>query len=354
MAIIQGNISLLDAELDDDSEFKELTAPILRATRRGASLTNRLLAFSRKQTLDVRSVDAGNLVEEASEMLRRSLGEDISIELVIAPDLWHCTVDAGQLEQAIVNLANNARDAMLKGDRLTFEVSNTAISELQAAQETDLAPGDYVLIAVTDTGSGMPAAVREQIFDPFFTTKSVGKGTGLGLSMVYGFVKQSEGHITVYSAEDKGTTIKLYLPRSHAAADETEAPKAVSVTPPHGETILVVEDDTDLRTLAVVILTDLGYRVLEAGSGPAALRLLEQETHVDLLLTDVVLPDGMDGKEVADAVRARIPTAKVLFMSGYATGAMASGGRLIQGEHLLQKPFDPKDLARQVKWAIDA
>ncbi len=354
LAIIQGNISLLDAELDDDSEFKELTAPILRATRRGASLTNRLLAFSRKQTLDVRSVDAGNLVEEASEMLRRSLGEDISIELVIAPDLWHCTVDAGQLEQAIVNLANNARDAMLKGDRLTFEVSNTAISELQAAQETDLAPGDYVLIAVTDTGSGMPAAVREQIFDPFFTTKSVGKGTGLGLSMVYGFVKQSEGHITVYSAEDKGTTIKLYLPRSHAAADETEAPKAVSVTPPHGETILVVEDDTDLRTLAVVILTDLGYRVLEAGSGPAALRLLEQETHVDLLLTDVVLPDGMDGKEVADAVRARIPTAKVHFMSGYATGAMASGGRLIQGEHLLQKPFDPKDLARQVKWAIDA
>jgi signal transduction histidine kinase len=354
LAIVQGNIAYLDKKLDADSELKKLTAPALRAVQRGATLTQRLMAFSRSQPLHATVVDAGELIGDLDELLRRSLGEDISIETVIAADLWCCFADPGQLEQAIINLANNSRDAMPNGGRLWIEVSNTTLSELQAAQDPELVPGEYVVIAVTDTGSGIAPEHVKTIFEPFYTTKEVGKGTGLGLSMVYGFIKQSDGQITVYSEPGKGTTFKLYLPRSREKAVADESPISDPIETAREETILVVEDDTDLRRLAVVLLTDLGYRVLEAASGKAAQQLLERETHIDLLLTDVVLPEGMNGKDVADAVLARIPTAKVLYMSGYAENAIAHHGRLDPGVRLMPKPFDPDDLARQARAAIDA
>ena len=351
LAVIHGNISLLELGLDADSESRELTVPALRAVERGASLTQRLLAFARRQPLRAEVIDAGDLIGGLAEMLRRSLGEDISIETTISSDHWHCLADPGQLEQAIINLANNARDAMPDGGKLSIEVSNIALSEPEAARDPDLIPGEYVLLAVTDTGSDIAPELREKIFEPFFTTKGIGRGTGLGLSMVYGFAKQSGGHMTVHSEVDKGTTFNLYLPRSHESQRNQARPVA---TKGGNETILVVEDDDDLRTLMVAMLSALGYRVLAAGSGPAALDLLARESQIDLLLTDVVLPEGMGGKSIAEAVQSRISTVKVLYMSGYAEGSIVRQGRLEPGVRLLVKPFTCDKLAEQVRSAIDS
>ena len=351
LPVIHGNISLLELGLDADSESRELTVPALRAVERGASLTQRLLAFARRQPLRAEVIDAGDLIGGLAEMLRRSLGEDISIETTISSDHWHCLADPGQLEQAIINLANNARDAMPDGGKLSIEVSNIALSEPEAARDPDLIPGEYVLLAVTDTGSGIAPELREKIFEPFFTTKGIGRGTGLGLSMVYGFAKQSGGHMTVHSEVDKGTTFNLYLPRSHESQRNQARPVA---TKGGNETILVVEDDDDLRTLMVAMLSALGYRVLAAGSGPAALALLARESQIDLLLTDVVLPEGMGGKSIAEAVQSRISTVKVLYMSGYTEGSIVRQGRLEPGVRLLVKPFTSDKLAEQVRSAIDS
>jgi CheY-like chemotaxis protein len=243
---------------------------------------------------------------------------------------------------------------MAAGGKLTLAVANARVSESQAAQRSEATAGDYVMIAVTDTGDGMAAAVREKIFEPFFTTKEVGRGTGLGLSMVYGFVQQSGGHVTVYSEPGLGTTIKLYLPRSQATAGTDRETASEPTETANIETILVVEDDGDLRTLAVVVLSDLGYRVLEAGNAAQALRLVEHDSRIDLLLADVVLPDGIGGEALADALLARMPALKVLYMSGYPEAAMIRDGRLGADIRLLQKPFDPAELARAVRAAIDA
>ncbi|MDP6816021.1 MAG: ATP-binding protein, partial [Alphaproteobacteria bacterium] len=323
-------------------------------TERGATLTHRLLAFARKQTLEVQDIDVGVLLDGMDDMLRRSLGEDIEIEVDKAAALWPCEVDPGQLEQALLNLAINARDAMPEGGRLILETSNTQLDESYAAEHVEVVPGDYVLLAVSDSGSGMTPEIQEQIFDPFFTTKEVGKGTGLGLSMVFGFVKQSGGHIAVYSEPGEGTTFKLYLPRSGAeAAAPLAAVTAAAPLGKPGETVLVVEDDADLRNLVEVMLEDLGYAAFMAGSGAEALEILSTAPRVDLLLTDVMLPGGMSGPALVKAALRDRAALKVLYMSGYTQNAIANKGRLDPGVELLPKPFTVEDLGRKVRAVLD-
>jgi CheY-like chemotaxis protein len=279
----------------------------------------------------------------------------IEVEAVLAPGLWGVEADPNQLENAIINLAVNARDAMPDGGKLTIETANTHLDDRYAAQNTGIAAGQYVVICVSDTGSGMDPGVLERVFEPFFTTKDVGRGTGLGLSMVYGFVKQSGGNVKIYSEPGQGTTVKIYLPRLHAAVAEegaTEAPLIPEGT--RDETILVCEDDDDVRAYSVEVLRELGYRVLEAHDGPSALRLLErQEGRVDLLFTDVVLPSGMLGNELAAEARKHRPELKVLFTTGYARNAIVHHGRLDPGVELITKPFTYADLAARIRDLLD-
>ncbi len=353
LGIIQGNMDLLNRALaPEQHQLRALLEPALRAVERGASLTHRLLAFSRRQAMDVTSVDAGKLLRGIGAMLAPSLGEDIRLEVDIAPDAWPCLVDAGLLEQAIVNLANNARDAMASGGNLTLAIANHKIADADARQDDDLAAGDYVAISVTDTGEGMDGEVQRQIFEPFFTTKDVGKGSGLGLSMVYGFIKQSDGHVQVDSRVGAGTVVRLYVPRSTGAATVRDAAPGDFGEAVSGRTILVVEDDVDLRALVVIVLEGQGYRVLQAGSGMEALGRLKQAEQVDLLLTDMVLPGGMDGLEIAASARQRFPAMGLLFMSGYTDGRATRGQAELEGARLLRKPFDPTELVDQVSLAL--
>jgi CheY-like chemotaxis protein len=289
-----------------------------------------------------------------SELLHRTLGETIAVETVLGAGLWRVEVDPNELEAAILNLAVNARDAMPDGGRLTIETSNAHIDEFYSAAHAEVIPGQYVSVAISDSGSGMDEQTVSQAFEPFFTTKPVGKGTGLGLSQVYGFVKQSGGHVKIYSELGQGTTVKIYLPRltgAHAAADPTED----KLSPEAGanETILVVEDDDDVRTYSVETLRELGYRVLEAHDGPSALRLLERQPRVDLLFTDVVLPSGMTGAQVAAQARELHPGLRVLFTTGYARNAIIHHGRLDQGVHLITKPFSFSELAAKIRDVLD-
>jgi PAS domain S-box-containing protein len=350
LAVTWGNAELLEDELGADNPF---LAALFRGTKRGADLTQRLLAFSRKQVLSPEIVSANNLIAEITGLLRRTLEEHIDIKTVTADGLWNCEVDPAQLENALVNLAINARDAMPDGGKLTIETANARLDDDYAAAQAEVTPGQYVMLAVTDTGSGMPPEVREQVFEPFFTTKDVGKGTGLGLSMVYGFVKQSDGHVTIYSEEGEGTTIKLYLPRSTEMEVAEKKPATGEVPVARGETVLVVEDDPDLRTLAVTLLGNLGYLVMEAGTAAAALEQLRSPTRVNLLLTDVMLPGGMNGRELATEVEQRVPGIQVLYMSGYTEDAIIHHGRLDADAELLQKPFRRADLARAVRSVLD-
>jgi PAS domain S-box-containing protein len=350
LAVILGNAELLQDELVTD---KPGLIAIIRATGRGADLTQRLLAFSRKQVLSPEIINANNLIAGITAMLHRTLEEHIDIENVAAADLWNCDADPAQLENALVNLAINARDAMPDGGKLTIETANARLDDDYAAAQADVKPGQYVMIAVTDTGSGMPPEVREQVFEPFFTTKKVGAGSGLGLSMVYGIVKQSGGNVTIYSEEGEGTTIKLYLPRSTETEVAETKPATNEVPVARGETVLVVEDDPDLRTLAVALLSDLGYQVKEAATGPAALGQLGSTTRANLLLTDVVLPGGMNGRELATEANRRAFGIKVLYMSGYPEDAIMHHGRLDADVELLQKPFRKADLARAVRKVLD-
>lgn len=318
----------------------------LRGADRAANLTRRLLAFSRRQTLDAKPTDVGKLVAGMSDLLRRTLGEGISIHAVNASDLWRVSVDANQLESALLNLAVNARDAMPSGGKLTIETANCRLDQAYTARFEGLEPGQFVMIAVSDTGMGMSREIIERAFEPFFTTKEVGHGTGLGLSQVYGFVKQSGGHVRVYSEVNEGTTVKLYLPRlasdvaEHERVEHRPAPQSRG-----GETILVVEDDENVRTATNDMLAELGYRVVMAADGASALLLIGEHPEIKLLFTDVGLPGGMNGRQLADAARATRPDLPVLFTTGYARNAIVHQGRLDPGIHLLSKPFTFAELA---------
>jgi CheY-like chemotaxis protein len=287
-------------------------------------------------------------------MLRRLLSEAIEIETVVDGGLWRCEADAGQLEESLLNLALNSRDAMPDGGKLTIEAGNARLDDAYAASQVEMTPGQYVVISVTDTGVGIPVDVRNRVFEPFFTTKEVGQGTELGMSMVYGFAKQSGGHAAVYSEQGIGTTVKIYLPRIMDEVEQTApAGAATGDLTGRGETILLVEDDEDLRVLAVEMLRDLGYEVIDAPDGDAALELIETATHLDLILTDVVLPGGMNGRALAEEVRRRIPEIRILYMSGYTKNAIIHHGRLDKDAVLLQKPFRKQDLAQMVRSVLD-
>jgi len=355
LQVIIGNLESLQRHLGHDSgRLQRSAANAMKGARRAAALTQRLLAFSRRQPLDPKPANANLLVNGLSELLQRTLGEAVSIEVVQGAGLWQIEVDPNEFESAVLNLAVNARDAMADGGKLTIETANAHIDDGYAASHAEVLPGQYVVISVTDTGAGMDPKTIAQAFEPFFTTKAVGKGTGLGLSQVYGFVKQSGGHVKIYSELGQGTTVKIYLPRFAGGTIE-EALDADGPLPEGGaeETILVLEDDDDVRTNSVECLRELGYRVVEAHDGPSALRLLERQTRVDLLFTDVVLPGGLTGAQVAAQARELRPELKVLFTTGYARNAIIHQGRLDKGVQLITKPFSFSDLAAKVRDMLD-
>ena len=327
-----------------------------QGAQRAAILTNRLLAFARQQPLNPTPLDANKLVSETCEILRRTLGESASLETVLAGGLWRTEVDANQLENALLNLAVNARDAMPNGGRLTIETANCHLDD---GYVTGLAepvqPGQFVMIAVADTGVGMDRATLERAFDPFFTTKGTGKGTGLGLSQVYGFVRQSAGHVRIYSEVGQGTNVKIYLPRYLGEDRDMQSQKIVRDAA-HAigtETILVVEDDDPVRSYTTEILTELGYRVLEASTGAAALDVLEREPGIDLLFTDVVMPGPINGRQLADEAKRRRPGLKILFTTGYTRNAIVHQGRLDHGVHMIGKPFSFNELGTKVRALLD-
>jgi len=324
----------------------------IHAAERAANLTSRLLAFSRRQPLLPTPTDLNILARNMTELLHRTLGEAVELEGVLAPRLWQVEVDQNQLESAILNLAVNARDAMPGGGKLTMETANTYLDASYSATDAEVRPGQYAVLAVSDTGVGMTKETLAKAFEPFYTTKEVGRGTGLGLSMVYGFVKQSGGHITIYSEPDQGTTVKLYFPR-HTGAGATEStPEAQSPPAREGEVVLVVEDNDDVRAYSVMSLTELGYEVLEASDGEAALALLEAESRIDLLFTDVVLP-GISGRVLVDQAVVLRPGLKVLFTTGYSRDAIVHQGRLDAGVQLISKPFTFDQLGIRVRDTLD-
>ena len=326
----------------------------LRAAERGAALTHRLLAFSRQQTLIAQKVDFNRLIRGIDELLRRVLGEHVDVELKLAPDLWPALADSGQVENSLLNLAINARDAMPGGGKLAIETANVHLDEDYAGSNAEVTPGDYVMMAVTDTGTGMAPEVLAHVFEPFFTTKEVGKGTGLGLSMIYGFAKQSGGHLKIYSEIDHGTTVRLYLPRLASAGEAAGAvPVAVAPGKGGGETILVVEDNPDVRRLVLRQLRDLGYAVIEAANGPQAMKILNDGAAIDLLFTDVVMPGGMTGRQLAEAAKASRPDLKTLFTSGYTEDSVLRLGKLDPGVRLLSKPYRKHELATRIREALD-
>ena len=355
LQVVVGNLEILQRNLPTDSgRLRRSADNAMNGARRAASLTQRLLAFSRRQPLDPRPLDPNKLVSDMSDLLHRTLGETILVETVFSAGLWRTEADANQLESAILNLAINARDAMPSGGKLTIETANTRIDEAYASVHAEVNPGQYVAICVSDTGCGMSRETLARVFEPFFTTKEPGKGTGLGLSMVYGFVKQSGGHVKIYSEVGEGSTVKIYLPRLIGVEADVTVDEPVAI--PEGtreETILVVEDDDSVRTYSVEILRELGYRVVEAHDGPSALRLLARQSHVDLLFTDVVLPGGITGAEVARDARELRPGLKVLFTTGYARDAIVHHGRLDAGVQLITKPFTYADLASKVRSVLD-
>ncbi|MCH8135364.1 MAG: response regulator [Proteobacteria bacterium] len=354
LTIIIGNLEILEERAVGNDEVLEPARAMLDASIRGAQLTKRLLAFSRKQVLEPKNIDVNRLVEDIEPLIRTTLGEDISIKTRLADDLWLTEIDPSQLENSIVNLAVNAGDAMPGGGQLTIETRNISLDEGYVAHEVEVTAGDYVVLSVSDTGMGIPADILSEVFDPFFTTKGVGKGSGLGLSMVYGFVKQSKGHIKAYSEEGHGTVMKIYLPRSTSDQEDTIESTASRIGIPSGnETILVVEDDAAVLRLAVNLLEPLGYRVLTADSGPTALTVLKAGEHIDLLFTDMIMPGGMTGAELASQASKHNPKLKVLFTSGYTDTTVFSNGMLARGNHILNKPYRKEELAKQVRFVLD-
>ncbi len=351
LTVILGNAELLSEALADNPDLQPLAEIISAAAQRGSALTQHLLSFARRQALDPRAVDVNRLIATMDGLIRRTLGEHIEIQLILAPDLWPALVDPAQLESALLNLCINARDAMPTGGALTIETANVFLDQEYADRHTEVIPGPYVLVAVSDTGVGIAPEHLPHVFEPFFTTKEKGKGSGLGLSMVYGFVKQSQGHITIYSEPGQGATVKLYLPRS--IEDAAGAASAAKETWTGGnETILLVEDDESVRRFARQQLTSLGYRVLEAATGPAAMELVRAHDDIDLIFTDIVMPGGMSGRDLVEAARRLRPGVKALYTSGYAENVIVHHGRLDPGVVLLSKPYRRADLARKVREAL--
>jgi PAS domain S-box-containing protein len=348
---IMGNLELLQTRVavgrfDDIDRFVNAAQG---AGRRAAALTHRLLAFSRRQTLDPKPTDVNRLIAGMEELIRRSVGPAIEIELVGAAGLWPALIDPGQLENALLNLSINARDAMPDGGRLTIETANKWLDG-RSGRERDLPPGQYLSICVTDTGTGMTPEVISRAFDPFYTTKPLGEGTGLGLSMIYGFARQSGGQIRIYSEVGEGTTMCIYLPRHVGDAEDTAAVESLDeIDVAKGETVLVVDDEPTIRHLIDEVLDELGYTVIGAADGAAGLKVLQSGARIELLITDVGLPGGMNGRQVADAARSLRPGLKVLFITGYAENAAVGNGHLDAGMELLTKPFTLDDLARRVR-----
>ena len=356
LTVINGNIELAERSLHSDpAKAQRAIANAMQGAERAASLTQRLLAFSRRQPLSPKPLHLDRVVAGLSDLLKRALGELIQLETAGDPHLWAVEADPNQIESALLNLAVNARDAMADGGKLTIETANAHLDGAYVATHAYVAPGDYVMIAVSDTGTGMPPQVLSRIFEPFFTTKEIGRGTGLGLSQVYGFVKQSGGHVEVLSEPGQGTTVRIYLPRftGEAEALAEGAPAAVADRAASGETILVVEDDEGVRAYSVEILRDLGYRAIEAPDGEAALRLIEGEGQaIDLLFTDVVMP-GLSGKELSARAQAIRPHLKILYTSGYTRDGFLRDGKLDPGIELLPKPFTVKELAGRLRELLD-
>jgi CheY-like chemotaxis protein len=352
LMIIIGNLELIQRLFEkgpgaDPSKLQRCVSNAMHGARRAATLTQQLLAFSRRQALNPRPLDVNKLVKTLSDFLSRSLGEMISLEVVGAAGLWKVEADHAQMEAAIVNLAVNARDAMAGGGKLTIETSNAYLDEAYCRNNADLQPGQFVLTSVTDTGAGMPQPIIDRAFEPFFTTKPPGSGTGLGLSQVYGFVKQSGGHLKIYSELGHGTTVKIYLPRMRgdAAMDDKAAIRMPETG--SGERVMVVEDDNEVRAYVMETLAELKYQVCEAANAESAIELFETRG-VDLLLTDVVLP-GMDGRQLADRMKLRQPDLKVLFMTGYSRNAIVHQGRLDPGVEMVQKPVTANELAGKIR-----
>ena len=358
LTIISGNLEIAESSLQSwsDATRELLTRVIANAAhgaQRAAMLTQRLLAFARRQPLDPRLTDVNQLLAGMSDFFRRTVGENIDLEVVGGAGLWQVEVDPSQMEAAILNLVVNAKDAMAGKGKLTIETSNAFIDESYSQQNADIPVGQYVQLAVTDNGSGMSPDVQQKAFDPFFTSKEPGQGTGLGLSQVYGFVKQSGGHVKIYSEVGEGTTIKIYLPRSDVAASGVRESNLPVVGSSGSETILVVEDEADVRSYLVETLQDLNYRVHEAPDGATALAQFDSDPfRIDLLLTDIVMP-GINGRQLADELHYRQPDLRVLFMTGYSRNAIVHQGRLDSGVSLLQKPLTQVMLATEIRDILD-
>jgi signal transduction histidine kinase/CheY-like chemotaxis protein len=351
LQVIGSNLDLLSQNFKGDERVSRRLQAAIAGTERGARLTRQLLAFARRQPLDPKPIDLGRLVRGMTDLLKRSLGERIEIETVVAAGLWTALADVSQVENAVLNLGINARDAMPDGGRLTIEVANAFLDEAYAAEHLEVQPGQYVMLAISDTGTGMAPEVTMRAFEPFFTTKAEGAGTGLGLSQVYGYVKQSGGHVKIYSEPGHGTTVKLYLPRSKLA-EAVEVGPLSRVEHGDGETILVVEDDAAVRSGVVDMLTGLGYRALQAENADSALAVLASSTTVDLLFTDVVMPGQLKTRDFVREAQTRLPNMAVLYTSGYTENAIIHDGRLDEGVLLLSKPYRQDDLARKIRTAL--
>jgi PAS domain S-box-containing protein len=353
---ISGSLELIQARLAQGrtADVERYVMAAQGAVKRAASLTHRLLAFSRRQTLDPKPTNVNRLLSDLEDFIRRTVGPSVHVEVVGASGLWATLVDPNQLENSVINLCINARDAMPDGGKLTIETSNKWIDE-RAARQHDLPVGQYVSVCVTDTGTGMTPEVISKAFDPFFTTKPIGEGTGLGLSMIYGFVRQSGGQVRIYSEVGEGTTMCLYLPRHNedeSVLDNSDDVPGLPATGA-GEVVLVIDDDPTVRMLVAEVLADLGYAVIEAPDGPAGLKVLDSDAPLDLLITDVGLPGGMNGRQVADAARVKRPDLKVLFITGYAENAVIGKQRLGTGMFVMTKPFQLDILAQRIREIIE-
>ncbi|MCP3726271.1 PAS domain S-box protein [Paraburkholderia sp. CNPSo 3272] len=347
LQVLRGNLELLERR-HRDSWSRERLEKAIEATEQGATLASHLLAFGRRQALQPAVVNLAVMLRNMDDMLRRALGEMIQVETVVSGGLWNTLVDPNHLENVVLNLAINSRDAMPRGGQLTLELSNTTLDSHYHALPEDVAEGQYVLLAITDTGTGMPPEVMEHAFEPYFSTKAEGEGTGLGLSMAYGFVKQSRGHMRIYSEVGHGTTVKIYLPRSTEEVVEPE-PSQTPMVPGGSETILVVEDDKRVQSTVIEMLTDLGYVVLKADDAQSAMVIIRSGARIDLLFSDVVMPGPMRSTELAKMAVRVLPGLRVLFTSGYTQNAIVHGGRLDPGVHLLSKPYSREQLARKIR-----